>query len=97
MVKTLTSAGVKENVNLFDYETVDKKLSEFYMQQTIDKLDNLKLHDDSKLKLYSSIFSLDSNIPNYLKVNLKQLILKEAGMPDQSFHGIKGHANFAMK
>ena len=72
LVKTLRSAGVKENINLFDYETTDKKLTEFYMQQTIDKLDNLKLHDDSKLKLYSSIFSLDSNIPNYLKLNLKQ-------------------------
>ena len=72
MVKILRSAGVKENINLFDYETIDKKLTEFYMQQTVDKLDNFKLHDDSKLKLYSSIFSLDSNIPNYLKLNLKQ-------------------------
>ena len=43
LVKTLRSAGVKENINLFDYETIDKKLTEFYMQQTIDKLDNLIL------------------------------------------------------
>ena len=42
LVKTLRSAGVKENINLFEYETTDKTLTEFYMQQTIDKLDNLK-------------------------------------------------------
>ena len=31
LVKTLRSTGVKENINLFDYEIVDKKLTEFYM------------------------------------------------------------------
>ena len=37
------------------------------MQPTKDKLDNLKGQYYSKLKLYSSIFSVESNFPNSLK------------------------------
>ena len=70
--KTLRSAGIKENFNFLDSETVDKLLTKFYMQKTKDNLNNLRLHDDSKLKLYSTVFIFNDNVPDYLKLNLKQ-------------------------
>ena len=70
--KTLRSAGIKGNFNFLDSETVDKLLTRFYMQQTKDNLNNLRLHDDSKLKLYSNVFNFNDNVPDYLKLNLKQ-------------------------
>ena len=58
--KTLRSVGIKENFNFLDSGTVDKLLTKFYMQQTKDNLNNLRLHDDSKLKLYSSVFNFQT-------------------------------------
>ena len=72
LAKTLRSAGIKDNIKFIDSETNDKKLTEFYIQQTKDLLEKLKVKGDSQLKLYSSIFSFKNNIPNYLKLNLKQ-------------------------
>ena len=34
--------------------------------KTIDKLENLKVQDDGKLKLHSSILSFENNISSYL-------------------------------
>ena len=42
-------AGVKGNIKSIDSETVDKKLTEFYMQQMKDKLESLKVQHDSLL------------------------------------------------
>ena len=62
-------------MKLIDSETIDKKLTEFYMQQTKYKLESLKVQDNSKLKLHSSYFSFEHNIPNYLQITLSSLVL----------------------
>ena len=46
----------RESIKIIDSETVDKKLTEFFMQQTKDTLEKLKVQDDSRLKLYSCFF-----------------------------------------
>lgn len=73
LVKTLRTAGIKENdLSTFDVETLDKKLLEFYMQQTTNSLNTINVNEDSKLKLYSSIVNFNGKAPTYLKLNLKQ-------------------------